>query len=76
MAPCAFDATRNKDETDEGTWDARFNLPEFGDELQHLFRPFMTTLVKLKLNREPMPPSVAMKTPICRFEGEEGGRQQ
>jgi hypothetical protein len=31
---------------------------------QHLFRPFMTTLVELKLNREPMPFSVDEKNDV------------
>ena len=38
------------------------------DEAQHLFRPFMTTLVELKLNREPMPLSVDEKNKVCWFE--------
>ena len=53
---------------EEGKWDAQLTLAEFGEELQHLFRPFMTTLVELKLNREPMPLSVEMKNQVCWFE--------
>jgi hypothetical protein len=53
---------------DEGTWDAQLKLSDFGDELPHLFRPFMTTLVELRLNREPMPMLVDRKNEICWFE--------
>jgi hypothetical protein len=46
----------------EGKWDAKLDLSQISpDEAQHLFRPFMTTLVELKLNREPMPLPVNME---------------
>ena len=53
----------------EGKWDAKLDLSQIpSDEARHLFRPFMTTLVELKLNREPMPLPVNMKNLVCWFE--------
>lgn len=53
----------------EGKWDAKLDLSQIpSDEARHLFRPFMTTLVELKLNREPMPLSVDTKNDVCWFE--------
>ncbi len=41
-----------------GTWDAGIDLtPWLGDEEVRFFWPFTTTLVEIKLNREPMPPT-------------------
>jgi hypothetical protein len=49
----------------EGKWDAKLDLSKIpSDETQHLFRPFMTTLVELQLNREPMPLSVNEKNKV------------
>jgi hypothetical protein len=53
----------------QGKWDAKLDLSQIpSDEARHLFRPFMTTLVELKLNREPMPLPVNMKNLVCWFE--------
>ena len=50
----------------EGKWNVQLDLSKIpSDEAQHLFRPFMTTLVELKLNREPMPLSVDEKNDVC-----------
>ncbi len=52
---------------DEGIWDAKIELPlEFNDAHVKLFAPFTTTLVELKLNRDPMPFG-QLKNKICRF---------
>jgi hypothetical protein len=53
----------------EGKWDAKLDLSKIPpDEVRHFFRPFMTTLVELKLNREPMPLPVNMENLVCWFE--------
>ena len=53
----------------EGKWDAKLDLSKIPpDEARHLFRPFMTTLVELQLNREPMPLSADTKNDVCWFE--------
>ena len=49
----------------EGKWDAKLDLSKIPpDEARHLFRPFMTTLVELQLNREPMPLSADTKNDV------------
>jgi hypothetical protein len=53
----------------EGKWDAKLDLLQIPpDETQHLFRPFIITLVELQLNREPRPLSVDTKNDVCWFE--------
>jgi pimeloyl-ACP methyl ester carboxylesterase len=44
------------DAEDDPTWDARFDItPLLHDEKVRFFFPYTTTLVEIKLNREPMP---------------------
>jgi hypothetical protein len=53
----------------EGKWNVQLDLSKIpSDETQPLFRPFMTTLVELQLNRELMPLPVNMENLVCWFE--------
>lgn len=56
----------------EGTWDAHIDLtPLLGDDGVQFFYPFTTTLVELRLNREPMPPVGVNR--VLRFAGRAAG---
>ena len=56
--------------TRRGVWDAKIDLSDYvggdGDEFE-FFYPFTTTFVEIRLNREPVPLSVAEKNFVCWF---------
>lgn len=55
------------DNQDQGKWDAKLDISQLLHEAAEVkfFYPFTTTLVELRLNREPLPPSG--KNEICWF---------
>lgn len=62
-------------DADEGKWDAVLNLSEhlnnapapLTGERPNFFAPFTTTLVEIKMNREPMPLDVGQPNQVARF---------
>lgn len=51
-----------------GKWDAQLDLSQYLDDPQfNFFYPFSTTLIELKLNREPLPLDVTKKNEVCWF---------
>ena len=64
--------------SDEGKWDAIIDLssnlstapPPIDGDPPAFFTPFTTTLVEIKMNREPMPLDLAAKNQIAWFLAE------
>ena len=55
-------------EDSSGKWDAQLDLSQYLDDPAFtFFYPFTTTLIELKLNREPMPLDVTKKNEVCWF---------
>ena len=50
------ESVRREDANPDAVWDAQLDLTSHLPEGTHLFRPYTTTLVEIRLNREPMPP--------------------
>lgn len=50
----------------DGKWDAQLDIARAGDGFR-VFYPFTTTLVELRLNREPMPVDPDVAASLCRF---------
>jgi hypothetical protein len=55
----------------DGTWDAALDLSALVDNADFkLFHPFTTTLIELRLNRDPLPLDVLTPKRLFSFEGE------